>query len=545
MLLLILGTAAFLRLYRYDLPDVINDEVFYGFRSIGLVDTINSPFQPTPFEWYEEIPWWARLSFHDHPPLGFYIQHIFFKIFGANLLGLRMPSILAGILSVFLVYLIAKKLFSNESPALLAAAILAVNNYHVWVSRIGLQESLVIFFILLATLLFLKALENTKYFYPTVVAVGFAILMKYTAVILLPIFLTYLVSRRRDLLSWKRISWSIVILLVLASPVIIYNLALYRSRGHFDFQLSYLLGQNVPEWQVRPGRTVGTVLDKLKRIFTQFGRGYGAVFSGLTLISLSAWYKFRKNPAVLLFTLSIAFLIALFLAIGPQERFMAMLSPFLAIMIAAGVVWLVSRWKSSLVLVGLFLFVEAVYTVNSYLVINPVGQAPWQYSVLRFDHNIWGYNQLEDFFQDTMAGIYPSRVLKLKYPFAERLQDQAITQAEAAGKTAYPILFITDTTIHGPSALWYVTRHTLYDGWAMVNSEFYAQVINKDSEFFVREGFQDFVFVKAADTLLRTDNEGLEAKALEETLIRSGPKPYLIIGPQGKAAFKIYRFQSM
>ena len=140
ILLGIIVLAGFLRVWRLDQHDVVTDEVFYGYRSIALIDSLNSPYQSTPFEWFEEIPWWAHVSFHDHPPLGFWVQHLFFKVFGNDLLAMRLPFALAGVASVLLIYFIAKRLFASEKVGLGAALLLAVSNYHVWISRIGLQE---------------------------------------------------------------------------------------------------------------------------------------------------------------------------------------------------------------------------------------------------------------------------------------------------------------------------------------------------------------------------------------------------------------------
>ncbi len=552
ILFCILLLAAFLRLYRYNLADVINDEVFYGFRSIGLIDTINSPYQPTPFEWFTQVPGWARLSFHDHPPLGFYIQHIFFKIFGVNLFGLRLPFIAAGTISVYLVYLIAQLLFRDQRVSLLASAFLAVNNYHVWISRIGLQESLVIFFMLLSIWFFLKTISfqgppsllfnQSLYFYLTMITVGFSLLMKYTSIILIPIFLIYLLWKRRDLLSWKRIILSAILLLVILSPVIIYNFKLYQARGHFDFQISYLLKQKVPDWEIRPGRDVGGIKDKVQRFFTQFGKGYGAVFSGLSILALSLLYQLRKIEGVKFLVVVLGLLLLLFLFIGPQERFLSMLAPFLAILIAQVMVFLREQWKNFSYLLVVLLTLELAYTINTYVLVNPKGQPGWTYSILRYDHNLWGYNQLEDYLQKKMAGIFPERVFKLKYKFVEEIQDQAIERAKRQGKQASPIVFVTDTTMNGLPVLWYITRHTVYDGWPMVNSTFYQQLIADNPNYFADNGFQKIVFIKAGETLLRTDEEGIPAKELESRLLRSGITPQIIRNPNAKAAFRIYEF---
>ena len=103
----ILVIAAILRLWGLNRGDTMSDEVFYAFRAIGPMDFDHAEFQTTPLEWFDpQIPAWTKLSFHDHPPLVFWVQHFFIKIFGENNFAFRLPSALLGIASVWLVYLI-------------------------------------------------------------------------------------------------------------------------------------------------------------------------------------------------------------------------------------------------------------------------------------------------------------------------------------------------------------------------------------------------------------------------------------------------------
>ncbi len=98
LLIAVIIIAALLRitsLWQGDLTG--SDEIFYGFRAIGMMDYDNAPKQSTPLEWFDPInqknhllnyppadqpgaaitgtPWWTKLSFHDHPPLVFLVQH--------------------------------------------------------------------------------------------------------------------------------------------------------------------------------------------------------------------------------------------------------------------------------------------------------------------------------------------------------------------------------------------------------------------------------------------------------------------------------------
>ena len=251
ILILILLVAAGLRLWNLGAADVITDEALNGFRSIGKIDFFVSEFQKTPYDWYGagDIPGWAKLSYHDHPPLTFIIQNIFFKIGGINLWALRLPFALAGIASVYLIYLIGRILFGLENWQLLnksnmsdkanrsdmsnmsdrggigglvglaAAGLLAINSYHVWISRIGLMESIVIFLNLLTVYFFLKGvttslsapraakshlhkggkreIQEKKYLILTGLAFGLSLLAKYTSIVLLPIFVLYLFSSKK------------------------------------------------------------------------------------------------------------------------------------------------------------------------------------------------------------------------------------------------------------------------------------------------------------------------------------------------------------
>jgi 4-amino-4-deoxy-L-arabinose transferase-like glycosyltransferase len=72
----------------------------------------------------------------------------------------RLPSALAGILCIILMYEIAKKLLQDKTAALIAAFLLAVNPWAIHLSRQGLLESLTLCFVLAGTYFFLNAEKN-------------------------------------------------------------------------------------------------------------------------------------------------------------------------------------------------------------------------------------------------------------------------------------------------------------------------------------------------------------------------------------------------
>ena len=539
-LLAILTVASSLRLFRLARADAANDEVFYGFRSIGLFDSLNAPDQPTPFDWFDPLPWWAHLSFHDHPPLGFWIMHLCMRVFGPNLVGMRIASALAGIATVLLTYLVAKRLFRSERVALLAAAILAVNSCHVWFSRIGMQESLVIFFMMLATWLFLKTLEDARYFYWTVAATGIAMLMKYTAVILVPIFLIWLARNRRDLLSWPRVLAAGALLAAVLSPVLVYNLMLYRARHHFDFQISHLLGQQVAEWQVRPGREVGSLADRLRNLPLHFAAAYGPIFTALTILALGLGLRIRRHVDLRFVGLSLVSLVALLLGIGPQLWFLAMLAPMLALLAAASLCWAAGKQRWVVPAVAVVLCAELAFAINTSFPVAPLGWESWTYSVLHRDSGTWGYNELEAQLQQKMEGRFAAQAFPLRTVYARELNREAVERSRRAGKTPYRVLFVSDSSLSGIASLWYLSRHQIYDAWPVIDDTLYLKGIARDPRFFFQQGFEDVVFIRAADTVLRDHPDPSAAIAVEAAFRAQGVRPRPIAGPQGQPAFWLY-----
>ena len=179
--------ASFLIFFQLNRADIQHDDATYALRSIGYFDYMDSTnTQTTPIVWFEEIPNWSKLSFHDHPPLVFLIQNLFFKLFSVSSFTARLPFALAGIGCVLLLYFIGKRLY-NEKIGLLASFILAISSYHNWASKIGYLEGIALFFILLTLLMLLKGIEEPKKFIYFGIALGLTLLTKYTVLFILPV----------------------------------------------------------------------------------------------------------------------------------------------------------------------------------------------------------------------------------------------------------------------------------------------------------------------------------------------------------------------
>lgn len=150
LLVIILLLAALLRVFLLgQMPiGVTNDEANYIYSAFSIWHTghdIAGKFLPLSFN--------IDNSFS---PVPVYLIAPFVGLFGMSAFVGRLPFAIAGVGSVLLVYLITKKLFNNSFIALASAFVMAVNPWHLQVSRIAYEAGLALFFILLGTYIFLR-----------------------------------------------------------------------------------------------------------------------------------------------------------------------------------------------------------------------------------------------------------------------------------------------------------------------------------------------------------------------------------------------------
>ena len=542
--LLILALAGILRLYDLGRADVINDEALIAFRSIGYIDFFSSPYQTTPWEWFSDVPSWARLSFHDHPPLTFVIQHLFFRILGVNIISLRLPFALAGIGSVFLLYLVGKELFSQQA-GLIASVLMAVSSYHVWISRTGLQESLVIFFSLLTLWLFLCSLKNGRH-WCWGIALGLALLTKYTTFVLLPILIIYLLFFRREILTNKKFWLGIILAVIIFSPVIIYNVKLYQATGHFDLQFSYLLRQEVNEWQSLPGKEqAGDFMDRLNNLIPSIYNGFLWPIFSLFILALIYFGQqsiknkndFEKSDNLRLLIIAIVLHLLFFLLIGTSKRFVTLLIPFVILFVA----WLISNFPKAIkILAILFLVaIEIFFSGNTLLTYQPIGRQGLTYSYLDVENYNWGYNQLDQYLDQILAGKKPAFSLETRYQFLENIRKNSLNQAK--NKPELAALIIYDPNFYDLATFWTFHRRLVYGGWPVVTADVY---LLQGKDFWTSQGITDFYLFKIRDPLILSQPVGqLSASADELASQLADISPTIIKRPDGREVFEVYYWQ--
>jgi hypothetical protein len=163
---LILLVAFVLRIYRLDTPSMWNDEIIVpvmGSKPIGYL-----------LQWLYSV--------EDHPPT-FYFFIKLVSLVSKSDFALRFPSMVLGLLSVFLMYHIGKT-WLGEKGGLLAASFMAVSVPHIYFSRVVRFYSFAIVLCLLGVMLLAKFMERrdnrTLAWFATIL--GALLLAEYTSI---------------------------------------------------------------------------------------------------------------------------------------------------------------------------------------------------------------------------------------------------------------------------------------------------------------------------------------------------------------------------
>lgn len=164
LLIAVLLLAAILRFYKLAgvPPSLYWDETSLGYNAYSILKTARD-------EHGRFLPITNFSAFGDYKPPGYiYLTTPSIALFGLNEFAVRFPSAFFGVLTVFLTYFLAKKLFEAESIALLSAFFLAISPWHLQFSRGAFEGNLGLFFSVLGIYLFIKsALDKPIFIFPS------------------------------------------------------------------------------------------------------------------------------------------------------------------------------------------------------------------------------------------------------------------------------------------------------------------------------------------------------------------------------------------
>lgn len=536
----LLGAA--LRFYHLGAGEILGDEPTYSVRSQGWVDTLASDTQTTPFQWFDIMPWWTHLSFHDHPPLVFWFQWLAQAIVSPGIAAARAVSGIFDIATIYLLYLLTKRLTTTQTAAWVAI-IWSFNVAAVSFSRWALLESVSVFFIILTTYAALRTRDNRQWWYYFSTCLGLSLLTKYTGAFFIPLYVFVLAWNNPNWWRQRQAYLSSLILVAILSPIIIYNYYLWQHTGHFDVQIASLFKQTTPEWTNLLGKEIGTVPERLRGI----GQ-IGQLASPLFLLS-AAWglrqskkiINHTRLPLLYFFAATGSSVLILWLVAGSATRFLFYLMPFLAIAAGSAWSWLWSKPIGRWVVGGLLAF-EIVFTINT--VIVPITHAPFGRPILTYAPSLivqnWGIVQLDDFFTKALQGKRSALTPQTNYPALNHVIAEAVTNT-ARTSVATNIFLGLDPQVDIRTLLYVYTRRTLYEAWPVISGEQLPQIIdmlksqNISATIYYAEATENTIKNPLVTSTFSIDDFIKTNPALQHTISS-------IYRPDGLAAFTVHTF---
>lgn len=116
-----------------------------------------------------------------------YLAMPFIALFGLNEGTARIVNVLLGIISVLLLYLIARKI-EGKTTGLLAAFLLAISPWHIVSSRVGIDETALPFFFLAGVYFFVRSIERPRMLFVSFLLLGLALGTHGAAYFAVPVF---------------------------------------------------------------------------------------------------------------------------------------------------------------------------------------------------------------------------------------------------------------------------------------------------------------------------------------------------------------------
>lgn len=213
-LVIIVFLGLLLRIYRVDeIPGSLSpDEAALGYNAYSLLKTgadEHGVFFPLSLQ-----------SFGDWKLPGYpFFTILPVMFFGLTDLAIRLPSVIAGVISVILVYLISLTLFRKQGIALLSAFFMTVSPWSIYFSRAAYEVNVATTLFLAGFLIFVKFFyENRKYSKMLIVAAflfGLTIFTYHSYAIFLPLFLAllFILLRKQINLNYWVVAASIIFIL--------------------------------------------------------------------------------------------------------------------------------------------------------------------------------------------------------------------------------------------------------------------------------------------------------------------------------------------
>ena len=280
-----------------------------------------------------------------HPPLYYLLLKVWISIFGTSEIVARSLSVLFGIATIPILYLIGKKLFGHAT-GLVAAFFLATAPLHIYYSQEARMYVPTTFFATTAVFFFLSILQEKRVrnslWVGFITSSAFLIYIDYLPILLFGFFAVHLlfVEKKKLIILGKEWIVSLISVAVLFFPWI--------PTLFFQLQTGLLVKVNAPEWWKVLGRTSVKELLLVPVKFT-IGRisSYDKIFYVSSLVlpsilfgllflrSLTFWNKTKFVWIWLIIPIVIAALLGIWLSVFSYFRLLFVLPAFYLLLAAS------------------------------------------------------------------------------------------------------------------------------------------------------------------------------------------------------------------
>lgn len=263
------------------------------------------------------------------PVAGYGIPALVMRFAGDDLFGLRLSSVLVGLLSLALLYLLARE-FAGRRVAFVATALLTVSHLHIQFSRSGIHYIHALFAVELTLWLLVRALRRQSAPSAVLAAIAMSLCVQVyfsarLVFVIAPLFVVGLLLLNRRLLAGRSgvFGWLVAGMLVAMGPLAVYfttNSGALNSRTNEVLILNqtpwmhdHLIGQfgtaDLPTVVLRQLAAIPLLPVGIADQSTQYGPHYSLLDVGVaTLVTIGFFYALLRlrQPAYLLLSIWIA-----------------------------------------------------------------------------------------------------------------------------------------------------------------------------------------------------------------------------------------------
>ncbi len=173
---------------------------------------------------------WSRhlaLSYYSKPPLIAYLNYLSTFILGDTVMGIRINTILIGLILPLVHYKLAEELFHDQKVAFWSVLVLLVMPHYNYTSMVFTTDSLVLLFWSLGMLYSFRALIRDRYSDWVIagLAIGLGILSKYTMVLWIPVWIISGLFMKKKLLVIPQFYISLMIAFLVCLPMLSWNIS--------------------------------------------------------------------------------------------------------------------------------------------------------------------------------------------------------------------------------------------------------------------------------------------------------------------------------